>query len=295
VSATTLCNNCGAKFAAARDRCPKCRAQVVKVDSAAEAVRSRKMAIASGAALGVAVLAVVGLWLFGGTASEATVVRNPPDPLAARRQPPPVEPAPAPAPDTHRPFMDPAAGGSAAYAAGDYNSSLERFEAAVARNPQDAESFSNLGQVLVRLGRTEEAIPHFERACQLNPDRWTYRFNLGRALSLLHRWDESIAAYRRAQQLYPDDYVTTFNLALTLHKKGDDAAAVPEYQKAVALNPEDASFRMALAISLEALQKNEDAAAAYGEYLRLAPTAPDAQKVKERIALLTGQTATTGI
>ena len=89
--------------------------------------------------------------------------------------------------------------------------------------------------------------------------------------------------------------MTTFNLALTLHKKGDDAAAVPEYQKAVALNPEDASFRMALAISLEALQKKQDAAAAYSEYLRLAPTAPDADKVKARIALLTGQTTTTGI
>ncbi len=292
---TTLCSNCGAKFAIARDRCPKCRTHVVKVDVAAEAARSKRMAIGSGIVLAVVALAVAWLSFSTGTTTEARVTGTPADPLAARRQaaaPPPVE---APAPETQRPFMDPSASASVAYAAGDNAGAIEKFEAAVARNPQDAESFSNLGQVLVRMGRTEEAIPHFERACSLNPDRWTYRFNLGRALALLHRWDESVASYRRAQQLYPEDYVTTFNLALTLHKKGDDAAAVPEYQKAVALNPEDASFRMALAISLEALQKKQDAAAAYADYLRLAPTAPDADKVKARIALLTGQTTTTGI
>jgi Flp pilus assembly protein TadD len=294
---TTLCSNCGAKFAIARDRCPKCRTHVVKVDAAAQAARSKRMAIGSGIVLAVVASAVAWLSFSTATPTEARVTGTPADPLAARRQavaPPPVE-GQAPAPDTQRPFMDASASATVAYSAGDNAGAIEKFEAAVARNPQDAESFSNLGQVLVRVGRTEDAIPHFQRACSLNPDRWTYRFNLGRALALLHRWDESVAAYRLAQQLYPEDYVTTFNLALTLHKKGDDAAAVPEYQKAVALNPEDASFRMALAISLEALHKKQDAAAAYSEYLRLAPTAPDADKVKARIALLTGQTAPAGI
>ena len=92
-----------------------------------------------------------------------------------------------------------------------------------------------------------------------------------------------------AQLLFPNDYVTTFNLALSLHKKGDEAAAVEQYEKAINLQPDDASFRKALGVSYERLQKSAEAAAAYQEYLRLSPDAPDADKVRERIAELTGR------
>jgi tetratricopeptide (TPR) repeat protein len=215
------------------------------------------------------------------------------DPLAARRQAiaPPAGSTARATPDAERPFLDAAGKGTVAYTAGDYESSLARYEEAVRQNPQDAESLSNLGQVLVRMQRTAEAIPYFERATTLNPNRWAYRFNLARALGLLQRWDEAIAAYRQAQTLFPDDYATTFNLALTMHKKGDDAGAVAEYKKAIALNPGDASFRMALAISYEALHQKSEAAGQYVEYLRLSPLAADADKVRAKIAQLTGSAA----
>ena len=127
----------------------------------------------------------------------------------------------------------------------------------------------------------------FDRASELNGDRWAYVFNRARAAALLERWTESIEGYRRAQTLFPDDYVTTYNLALTLHKSGNEEAAVAEYQKAIALAPGDGGFRRALGISLEKLNRPADAAAAYTEYLKLSPNAPDADKVRERIAQLT--------
>jgi Flp pilus assembly protein TadD len=290
VAEPRVCECCGSKFDASRDRCPKCRAHVVKVDHAAEAARSKTLATVSGIVLGICVLAVGTIWYTQRPEPERPVTARPADPLAARRQPRAAEgePGVAAAVEKPRPFMDPSGAATVSYSSGDYLSSLAQFEAAVDKNPRDAESLSNLGQVLVRLERTEEAIPYFERACTLNPDRWAYRFNLARALGLLQRWDQSIASYRQAQQLFPADYVTTFNLALTLHKKGDDAAAIEEYKRAVELNPEDATFRMAMAISYEALQQKQNAAAAYSEYLRLSPTAEDADKVRARIALLTG-------
>ena len=54
------------------------------------------------------------------------------------------------------------------------------------------------------------------------------------------------------------------------------------------MNPSDASFRLAIGISYERLDRRADAAAAYGEYLRLLPAAPDADRVRARIAQLTG-------
>ena len=79
---------------------------------------------------------------------------------------------------------------------------------------------------------------------------------------------------------------------MALHQKGDDVAAVGEYQKAIALQPEDASFRKALGISYEQLKQAPQAAAAYEEYLRLSPSAADADKVRARITLLQGQRPT---
>lgn len=288
---TTVCSSCGSKFAAARDRCPRCHVVVVRVDAAAERARSKRMARAAAVILGTSVLALGVFYLTRESTADRPVATAPKDPLAARRQAGAARPEPEPARNSaaQNPFLEPAGRASLAYDAGDFPTALARFEEAVRKNPSDAESLSNLGQVLVKLGRAAEALPHFERACALNPERWTYRFNLARAFSVLGRWDESIASYRQAQGLFPDDYVTTFNLALALHKKGDDAAAVGEYKKAVALNPEEPSFRMALAISYESLQNRPEAAAAYSEYLRLSPAAPDADKVKARIALLTGQ------
>jgi tetratricopeptide (TPR) repeat protein len=184
--------------------------------------------------------------------------------------------------------MDAADAATVAYGAGDYATSLAQFQAAIERNPQDTDSLSNLGQVLVRMNRPADAIPYLERAVTLAPDRWAYQFNLPRAQGLVGRMAESIQGYRRAQELFPDDYVTTFNLGLALHKTGDEAAAVTEYQKAINLQPDDASFRKALGLSYERLQKRAEAAAAYQEYLRLSPEAADADIVRTRIADLGG-------
>jgi Flp pilus assembly protein TadD len=291
VQQTTSCTRCGAKFAIGRDRCPKCRTEVRRVDPAAQAAQSKRLAQISAAIVAIFLLIVGGLWMTREPEpDEAALARAATrDPLAARRQTiaPTAGAAARTTPDAERPFLDTAGKGTVAYSAGDYESALARYEEAVKQNPQDAESLSNLGQVLVRMQRTADAIPFFERAAALNPNRWAYRFNLARALSLLQRWDDAIAAYRQAQTLFPDDYATTFNLALTMHKKGDDAGAITEYKKAVALNPGDASFRMALAISYEALQQNSEAAGQYVEYLRLSPLAADADKVRAKIAQLT--------
>ena len=293
---TTSCTRCGTKFAVSRDRCPKCRQEVPQVDPAAEAARSRRLQQISAAIIAIFLLIVGGLWLMREPEpDESAMARGAGrDPLAERRQAMTraAEPAATPTPDAERPFLEAAGKGSIAYNAGDYASALARYEEAVKQNPQDAESLSNLGQVLVRLQRTAEAVPYFERATALNPQRWAYRFNLARAHALLQQWDDAIASYRQAQTLFPDDYATTFNLALTLHKKGDDAGAVTEYKKAIALNPGDASFRMALAISYEALQQKSEAAGQYVEYLRLSPLAADAEKVRTKIAQLTNAPAT---
>ena len=291
-----VCENCGAKLRLGRDRCPRCRAFIKVADPAREAAESRKLARIAAVFFGAFVLVVAGLWIWrtvGTGAARASAAAAPVTASPARQAP--VEAAqpagPLPQLGRDRPFLDAAGRGAAAYESGDYATALAQYQAAIEKNLQDADSLSNLGQVLVKMNRPADAIPYLERAASLSPDQWTYQFNLARALGLVGRLDESIQGYRNAQQLFPDDYVTTFNLALSLHKKGDEAGAIEQYQKAINLQPDDASFRKALGISYERLQKPSEAAAAYQEYLRLSPAAPDADKVRARIAELTGAPA----
>ena len=126
-----------------------------------------------------------------------------------------------------------------------------------------------------------------DRAIQLIPTRWAYHFNRARALGVLESWPEAVSGYRSAQQLYPDDYAIAFNLGQALQRTGDDAAAVEEFKRAATLDATEPSFQMAIGMAYERLKKPVEAAAAYTEALRLAPDAPDADRVRTRIAQLT--------
>lgn len=281
----TLCPSCGTKLRADRAKCPRCG---TRFGDAKPAFRVPRWSWA--VAAGVAALLIATPIIFR-PARPAPAPAGVSSSLA--KSPPTTAAAPAVSvegarvsPDGHIPFLDPSRAGTVAYTRGDYQGALARFEYAVAANPQDAEALSNLGQMLVRLGRPAEAVPRFERAIALNGSRWAYHFNLARASGLLREWDRAIAGYRRAAQLYPDDYATLFNLGLALHKKGDEAAAVEEYKRAIALSPSDASFHLALASSYDRLTRATDAIAAYARFLELAPTSPQAAQVQTRVRQL---------
>jgi tetratricopeptide (TPR) repeat protein len=183
-------------------------------------------------------------------------------------------------------FMEPSAAGSVAYQGGEYERSLALYMEAVKKNPDDAEAWSNLGQVLVRLERPAEAIPHFERAVGILPTRWAYHFNLARAHGLLNDWPKAVESYRAAQRLYPEDYAIAFNLGLALRKTGDHPGAIDQFQKAISLDPQDPTFHLSLAMSYEALDRPEEAAAEYRKTLELAPEAPEAPQIRTRIERL---------
>jgi tetratricopeptide (TPR) repeat protein len=282
---TRVCGNCRAKVAAERPRCPRCGAVEASADPDGDAARSKRLALISGGLLAVALIAV-GVIHLQQPAETATVVpKSVADPLAARRAASAAAVAAAQA-EASAP-ADPAARAEADYAAGDGGKLLDTYRDAVQRRPEDADARTSLAQMLVRLKRTEEALPHFERAIALDPQRPAHHVNLGNAFAQLQRWDEAVDSLRRAQQLQPGDAVTTFDLGKALHRKGDHAAAVAEFQKVIGLDPNDPTVRIALAETYEALNQRPQAAEAYTQYLQLAPSGPDADRARLRIARLT--------
>lgn len=287
VSDITLCPSCRCKVSANRPLCPRC-GKSIAADESHEAARSTRLAVISGTALALALVGLGVVYMQQPVETESPVKTGAvADPLAARRAASDAAVAaaqasgPAPANATTR-VED-------SFASGDGARLLEQYRDVVRRRPEDADAHASLAQLLVRLKRTEEAVPEFERAVALDPQSPAHQFSLGKALADLHRWRDAVDSLQRAQQMRPADAATTYELAHALHQNGAPAAAVDEYRKVIGLDPNDASVRIALAESYEAIGRRQDAAGAYREYLQLAPAGADADRVRLKLSRLTAE------
>jgi Flp pilus assembly protein TadD len=181
---------------------------------------------------------------------------------------------------------DPAQNGNTALTGGDPAVARAAYEQALVETPNDPEALNNLGQALLRLGRTGEAITRFERAIAIAPGKARYHFNLARTVAQLGHLDQAIAEYREAVRQSPDDYNSQFNLATALQERGDTDAAIPEFQKAVTLAPGEPTFRIALGLSLERAGRSADAVSEYRQFIQMAPASPDVPRLKAHIEAL---------
>lgn len=286
------CAACGAKVREDRPWCLRCGKPLV----AASEPPARRLPLGTFAVV-AACLSLVGVaaMLTGGSSAD----RSPApagiggEPVKdggvgpARREQSSPEPGGL-TPDPSAVAFERRVSGVAAYGRGDLASALDAFSKAVEADPDNADALNNLGQVLARSGRPKEAIPHFDQAIAIAGDRWAYHFNRARAYADLREWAGAVAGYGEAARLFPDDYVTQFNLARARQASGDLAGAIAGFERAIQLAPGEADFHLSYANALDRASRAPDAAVAYRRYLGLNPGAPQAEKIKARIAQLGG-------
>jgi serine/threonine protein kinase/Tfp pilus assembly protein PilF len=94
----------------------------------------------------------------------------------------------------------------------------------------------NLGNVLQKSGRPDEAIAAYREAIRLKKDFAEAHNNLGIALKGKGRLDEAIDEYREAIRLKKDYALAHNNLGNALKKKGRLDEAIDEYREAIRLN-----------------------------------------------------------
>jgi Flp pilus assembly protein TadD len=286
MSGYVVCPACGSRMKAGRGHCLRCF-ETLPVD----APEAPQAWLSQGRTLIVGVVLTLGALLLSAVIWERAT--PPVDDIARPATSTPTTPA--------QPPIVPAAGESSVAGSGrpailepgfvrgpraettptaDPATAQTAYEKALVQRPDDAETLNKLGQVLVALGKIDEALPRFERAAALAPDKWLYHFNQAHAASQLLLWDRAVAEYRRASAIQAGDQATQFDLALALHKKGDEAAAIPEFEKAIALAPSDSRAHLGLAIALERNGRMPDAIRSYRRFLELEPGSPDGEKLK---------------
>ena len=137
--------------------------------------------------------------------------------------------------------------GTELQAQGKLDEAIAFYNAALARDPNDAVTRSNLGAALADKGRLDEAIAQYRTALALAPEDADSHFNLGNVLADSGQHEDAAHHYRRAIELRPNRVEAVNNLGLLLAATGrfDDAIAL--FQRALAIDPQFTDARTNLA------------------------------------------------
>jgi tetratricopeptide (TPR) repeat protein len=125
------------------------------------------------------------------------------------------------------------------------------FLHAIELDPRSMKAWDNLGLDYDALGRFDEAVHAFEEAIRLNDEQKTKSpwpsLNLGLLLTRLDRLDEAEARFRGSLACDPAFSLAHYHLGLVLEKKGRLREAVAELEEAARLDPASAEAQYALA------------------------------------------------
>jgi predicted Zn-dependent protease len=133
--------------------------------------------------------------------------------------------------------------------------SIDLLREAATRRPAYPLAFVELGDLLRRLGRFDEAQAVLEGGLALAPDAAVLRMSLGYLHLARHDRTGARAHFQAVRAAAPGRYDARLALAQVLSLDGEFAAAADLYRDALALRPDDAATRIALGKCL--LEMNE--------------------------------------
>jgi tetratricopeptide (TPR) repeat protein len=184
---------------------------------------------------------------------------------------------------------------------------LERiYKKKIEGSPNDATLTANLGAIMQKQGKFEDALRYYQKAEYLDPSNITTRINTGTLYQQKGDYKTAITAYDSILILYPDNIQANMYKAQSLAAMGDKKAALElfkkvstmepdnvdiknqmmdivrmtmtpaqfvDYVKKNSLNPADTLYNYAL--DLHKQNKLDDAIALYNETLKLKSTNPE--------------------
>jgi Flp pilus assembly protein TadD len=162
----------------------------------------------------------------------------------------------------------------------DYATAAQKYQAYLAKKPDDAVVHYDLGYAYTALLRPADAKAEYEKAISLDPKMASAYKNLG--LTLIPTDPvAAIAALQHAAELMPEDARTKWLLGVALEAAKKDELAIEQYEAAAKLDAKSVDIRNSLGFALLRTGKAADAEAAFREAITLQPTgeaANDAHK-----------------
>jgi tetratricopeptide (TPR) repeat protein len=172
-----------------------------------------------------------------------------------------------------------------------YDEAAAHYERAIELKSDNADAHYNFGNMRLEQNRFAEAAECYRRAITLRPDYAAAHMNLGNALRGLDQLADAAECYRQAATIKPDYAEAHYNLANALLDLGKFEEASSFYQRAIALKPDYAEAHMNLGNALRFDGKYDEAIAAYRRAIAVRPDYAEAHTNEAVTHLLTGNFA----
>jgi tetratricopeptide (TPR) repeat protein len=149
------------------------------------------------------------------------------------------------------------------------------------------QAFNELGVQYLKLNQLENADEAFQGALKISPDAFAALINRGIANVLMKRYGEAAPILRKALKKNDQSAVAHYFLGQALANLGFFEQAEKELLASVELGKEEMKeAHRLLAIIYTSRGARKQAADELEAYLKLAPDAPDAEKLKDMIRQL---------
>lgn len=145
------------------------------------------------------------------------------------------------------------------------------------------------GQLMVALGRVDDAVGEFERSLELESGSGEVHLALGMAQKTLLREDDAFPAFRKAVELAPQNPEAHYQLGLELQRRGDAGAAADRFLEANRLRPSDQSVVYNLSRALHQAGRHEESKRYRGELGHMIQAADKARENELETARLHGE------
>jgi tetratricopeptide (TPR) repeat protein len=159
---------------------------------------------------------------------------------------------------------------------GDLEPAAEQMRKVCELLPDSYAGFLQLGRVLARQKKYEEAKTSLETALRLRPDTFDVRMELGEVLAARNQFDEAIDQFQEARKLHGGDTARLLLLEADAQARQHRISqAVDLLGEAIRLKPDYADAHELLGIELAADNRFSEAQAQFEELVRLRPNYAD--------------------
>ena len=164
---------------------------------------------------------------------------------------------------------------------------VDELKLAIAEHPTFIQTFNDLGVQYLKLNKLEEANEAFLSALKIDPESFPALINRGIVNVMMKRYGEAVPILRKALKKNEQSPVGHYFLGQALANLGLFDDAEKDLLKSLELGKaEMKEAHRILAIIYSSRGDKKRAADELDTYLKLAPTTPDAEKIKDQIRRL---------
>jgi tetratricopeptide (TPR) repeat protein len=148
------------------------------------------------------------------------------------------------------------------------------FQASIARNPNYAAAYYNMGTIYLNKQMLPEAKTSLERAVALDPQDADALTNLGSVAGQDKDYDAAYRYFEQALRVRPNHVVALQNIVMLDRYKGEPEKAEQAVRNAIAVDPDDGEFHFALGMLLASQNKFDPARSELERSVQLRPDDP---------------------